>query len=206
MTTTAFQYIFDHAETISIDNKGTVGQTISRDNTVKAVSRGAKIWRFTVKLPDGLRWSVARPYIAAIEYADRYTTGTVQINNPGYNDWLTPYMGNCNSLTGFSATANLSTNTITLSATPSISSGYKFRVGDLIQLGSGHTYSVAADVPYTETIVTLNRPVMEASGSYSLAVGKNVSWNVLVTSMPSWTIFARDQVSWSGPFVFYEVF
>lgn len=31
------------------------------------------------------------------------------------------------------------------------------------------------------------------------------SWTVLCIDFPQWTIFARNQVSWSGPFVFVEV-
>lgn len=31
------------------------------------------------------------------------------------------------------------------------------------------------------------------------------SWTVRCIDFPQWTIFARNQVSWSGPFVFQEV-
>lgn len=31
------------------------------------------------------------------------------------------------------------------------------------------------------------------------------SYTVICTEFPEWTIFARDQVAWSGPFVFMEV-
>ena len=31
------------------------------------------------------------------------------------------------------------------------------------------------------------------------------TYNVICAEFPEWTIFARDQVSWSGPFVFVEV-
>ena len=31
------------------------------------------------------------------------------------------------------------------------------------------------------------------------------SYTVICTEFPEWTIFARNQVSWSGPFVFMEV-
>lgn len=35
--------------------------------------------------------------------------------------------------------------------------------------------------------------------------GSDDSWTVRCIEFPEWTIFARDQVSWSGPFVFTEV-
>lgn len=35
--------------------------------------------------------------------------------------------------------------------------------------------------------------------------GTDESYTVRCVSFPEWNIFARDQVSWSGPFVFVEV-
>lgn len=35
--------------------------------------------------------------------------------------------------------------------------------------------------------------------------GTDKSYTVRCISFPEWTIFARNQVSWSGPFVFQEV-
>lgn len=199
--TSAFQYVFDNAETISINKRRVVGATTTRDNTVRAVSRGGQTWRFTVKLPDGIRWSDARQYIEKMEYLDRTTTGTVQINNSGYNDWLTPYQGDSSST--MSATFS-SGNTITLTAGQAVA-GYNFRAGDLIQLGaSGHVYSVVADVAYNSNTVTLHRPVLDAAGSYTVIRGTDVTWTVICTEFPDWTIFSRDQVSWAGPFIFYE--
>lgn len=122
----AFQWIFDKAETIAVDVRAQVGQTITRNQTVRAVSRGNAIRRFTVKLPDGMRWSDVATYIADIDAANRFTKETIKIDNAGYNSWM--------------------------------------HNGDI------------DDTEYT----------------------------VLCVSMPNWTIFARDQVSWDGPFVFYE--
>jgi hypothetical protein len=199
--TTAFQYVFDYAETISINKRRVIGSTITRDNTVRAVSRGGQTWRFEVKLPDGIAWSQARPYIEKMEYLDRSTVGTVQINNAGYNTWLMKYQGN--SVSTMTATFS-SGSTITLTAGQA-ASGFNFKAGDLIQLGSsGRVYSAAADVAYNSNTVTLNRPVAETAGTYTLIRGPSVTWNVICTEFPSWTIFARDQVSWAGPFIFYE--
>lgn len=36
--------------------------------------------------------------------------------------------------------------------------------------------------------------------------GSPESYTVRCIEFPEWTLFARDQVSWSGPFVFVEVF
>ena len=202
--TTAFQYIFDNAESISINRRSVVAQTQSRDGTVRTVSRGGQLWRFDVKLPDGISWQLLRPYIEAIDYADRYTVGTIQLDNPGYVSWLNAYRGNSANYTGFAASWTQGASSITLTTSPTTTSGFKFRAGDIIQLGTGSVYSVRADVAFNSNTVNLNRPILDATGSGALQVAENVTWSVICTEMPSWTIFARDQVSWSSSFVFYE--
>lgn len=204
MTTTAFQYVFDNAESINFNRKATTAQTIARNGTVRAVSRGGQIWKFEVKLPDGIRWSDARPYIEAIDFADRYTDGTVQINRSGYNSWLTPYLGNCSNTSAITASWTQGNTSITLTGGQA-ASGYNFKAGDLIQLKStGKVYSVVSNVAYNSNTVNLNRPIIDATSSGTLVVGTAVTWKVICADLPQWTIFARDQVSWSGPFVFYE--
>jgi len=83
----AFQWIFDSAESIAPSKRAVVGQSITRNNTVRAVSRGDAIWRFTVKLPDGLRWVDIADDIDAMDAADRFTVETINLNNSGYS-WL----------------------------------------------------------------------------------------------------------------------
>jgi hypothetical protein len=39
----------------------------------------------------------------------------------------------------------------------------------------------------------------------NVAPGSNESYTVRCIQFPEWTIFSRDQVSWSGAFVFIEV-
>ena len=202
--TTIFQTVFDKAESISINTRATVAQTISRSNVVRSVSRGGQIWRFEVKLPDGLPWSELRSVIAGMDIAGRTTVGTVQLNSSGYNSWMIPYQGNASFGIPFSASWTKGSNTITLTASPTISGSYKFRTGDVIQLNTGRVYIVAADVPAASNTVTLNRPVLDATGSGQLKIGKDCTWSVICTDMPQWSIASRNQVSWSGSFVFYE--
>lgn len=201
----SFQWIIDNAESISIDRAEIVGQTVTRNQTVRAVSRGAGIWKFTVKLPDGIAWTDIRGQISTAEKLGRVTSANIAINNSGHS-WLSQYQGNSANTTGFVATSTTGSNTLTLTTSPSTPSGYKFKAGDFIQLGtSGRVYTVAADVPYTSNSVTLHRPVIEASATnISLKVGSDCSWNIVCTQFPSWNLFARDQVAWSGAFVFYE--
>jgi hypothetical protein len=203
--TTAFQTVIDNAEAISFNKRKKVAQTTSRDGTVKSTSLGGQIWEFEVTLPNGPRWSEYRPLIEKMEALDRITVGTIQINKASHS-WLTAYQGNLASLSGIGVTFT-SGNTVTIAsgATGLTAGQFRFRSGDLIQLGSsGKVYSVVDDVAHNGTTITLNRPVREAAGSYTLVVGQSVTWSIICVQFPKWTVFARDQVGWDGPFVFAE--
>jgi len=132
---------------------------------------------------------------------------TVQINDAGYNSWFTAYQGNSVNSTGFEGTWTQGGTTLTLTTSPTTSSGFKFKAGDFIQLGAaGKVYKVAANVAFNSNTVTLHRPIIDATqaSATALPVGINVTWSVICTDFPQWTIFSRDQISWSGAFVFYE--
>jgi hypothetical protein len=203
MSTTAFQTVFDNAQTISFNRKKKVSQTQSRDGTVKATSLGGQIWTFEVKLPDGPRWTDYRPLIEAMENLDRVTVGQVKINNTGQS-WLSAYQGDLTN-TGSVVVSYSSGTTLTITSGATLASGNRFKAGDFIQIGStGSVYTVVSDVVYNNNTITVNRPVRETAGSYTLVVGQAVTWNVICVNFPQWTIFARDQISWDGSFIFAE--
>lgn len=203
--TTAFQTVIDYAETISINRKKKVAQSTSRDGVVKTTSLGGQIWEFEVTLPSGPAWTTFRPLIEKMEYLDRTTVGTIQINKAGHS-YISGYQGNLASTSGITVSFSTgNTVTITAGATGLSSGQYRFRAGDFIQLGAaGKVYSVADDVAHNGSTITLNRPVREAAGSYSLLVGQAVTWSVICVQFPKWTIFNYDQIQWDGPFVFAE--
>lgn len=201
----SFQYVIDSAESISINRLKVAASTTSRDGTVRTTSRGSGSWLFEVKLPDGPRWTDWRQKISKIEALGKTTLGSFYFNNSGHQ-WMVQYQGNSVNYTGFVASITNGSNSITLTTSPTTSSGYKFRAGDIIQLGSsGKCYTVAADVAYNSNTVTLHRPVLDTTATgVSLRVAENCQFFVQCVSFPTWTLFARDQVSWSGPFVFAE--
>ena len=203
--TTAFQTVIDYAETISFNRKKKVAQSTSRDGVVKSTSLGGQIWEFEVTLPNGPSWTTFRPLIEKMEYLDRTTVGTIQINKAGHS-YISGYQGNLGSTSGITVSfSSGNTVTITAGATGLSAGQFRFRAGDLIQLGAaGKVYSVAEDVVYNGATITLNRPVREAAGSYSLIVGQAVTWSVICVQFPKWTIFNYDQIQWDGPFVFAE--
>lgn len=200
--TTAFQWVIDNAESISMDRLKTVAQSTARDGTVRTVARTGQPWRFTVRIPDGPRWTDYRQYISEIEALDRVTVGTIGITNSGHN-WLVKYQGDAADYTAITASWTTG-NTITLTGGQA-TSGFNFKAGDFIQLGSsGSVYTVAADVAFGSNTVTLHRPIIDSAGSATLNVAENCVWSVICTQFPNWTLFARDQVSWEGEFIFVE--
>jgi hypothetical protein len=75
----SFQWIFDGASELAIDRKEVVSSTQSRDGTVRAVSRGQVKKKFTVRYPDGPRWSELYTLIESAEALDRHTSDTITI-------------------------------------------------------------------------------------------------------------------------------
>lgn len=203
----SFQWIFDNAESISISKKAVVAQSITRGNMVRTNKLGGQTWRFDVKLPDGMPWDQWRSYIEAAEALDRYTVDTIGLSHAGYS-YINSYLGDSGNIQ-LQYLSDSNPTTLTISSANSISSGeYFFKTGDWLQLGSGHVYSVTADVPYGSNTITVNRPVIEtanASVTYSAVLGQSVTFNVICVDFPTWNLFQRNQVSWSGNFVFYEV-
>ena len=205
----SFQSVIDNAEQIGILRRPIVAQTISRSNIVRSISRGSNVWRFEVKLPDGPRWTDYRSLISSIESLDKFNTDTIQFNNNGHQ-WLIGYQGNLADKTNVQVTVPASGNTITITSGASglVSGEYRFKAGDFIQLGaSGKCYTVAEDVVYNGTTITLHRPLInETAGSgVVLNVAENCVWTIQCIQFPNWSLFARDQVSGDGTFIFQEV-
>lgn len=89
----SFQWIFNSAETLSINRRDVVGSTQARDGTVKAVSRGTPKKIFTIKLPDGPRWIDIKTDIESAEALDKHTSAVITIEyatHPWYYKNINP--------------------------------------------------------------------------------------------------------------------
>lgn len=205
----SFQWIIDYATNISMERKQIVSSTTSRGGITRTVARGSQIYKFDVTLPDGLKWTTLRPLISQAEKLDKVTTAKIKLNDPGH-DYIVGYQGNASAPQTFKAQWLKNTNFINIvQGGGALTSGYMFRAGDFIQLGTnGHVYNVTEDVPYNTYTVRLHREIMEESNSLGTAefikVGQECEWTVKCINFPSWTIYAHDQVSWSGAFTFVE--
>lgn len=64
----------------------------------------------------------------------------------------------------------------------------------------------AAETLDKVTTATISIPYAKFPWYYNnVNPGTDSSWTVRCVEFPQWTIFARNQVSWSGPFIFVEV-
>jgi hypothetical protein len=94
---------------------------------------------------------------------------------------------------------------------PGSSGAVLFKAGDLIQpnVANGKVYSVVSDVvrgSASTQLVQVHRSILEtpSATAVSLIVGNSVSWKLICTQCPTWTIIERDIVGWNGEFQFYE--
>lgn len=83
----AFQWVFDNAASISVNEREIVGQTETRNETIRAVSRGSSVRKYTVIMPAGMVWQEVAADIAAVDAADRFTVETITFNHT-YQTWL----------------------------------------------------------------------------------------------------------------------
>jgi hypothetical protein len=67
----AFQWIVNNATALSIDGRGVVAATSTRENVIRTVSRGGRVWKFTVSPSPGATYVEARPYLARLDQMDR---------------------------------------------------------------------------------------------------------------------------------------
>jgi hypothetical protein len=203
----SYQWIIDNAESITVVSKAVVARTQSRDGTVRQVARDGAVWQFEVSLASGIPWDTSRRYLEAAEASYNQSANTlVGLYATGQASWLSKYQGNSANYTGFQASWSQGATSITLTTSPSTGVGfYKFRAGDFIQLtSSGKVYKVAADVAYNSNTVTLNRAIIDSSGSGTLQVGPNVLWDVYCTQLPNLSLVGRNQVGFSSSYIFTE--
>ena len=85
--TAPFQWIIDNAVDVQVNHRAVVAHTMSRDQTVRATSRGGVIWRYVVTPSPGLKFSEVATKLAELDTADKFTEETINFGN------VAPYIG-----------------------------------------------------------------------------------------------------------------
>lgn len=83
---------------------------------------------------------------------------------------------------------------------------FEVRLPDGIPWTDLRTNIIAAEALDRYQTATLTIPYAKFPWYYgNVAPGSNESYTVICTQFPEWIISARNQVSWSGSFIFVEV-
>ena len=204
----AFQWIINNAIGMGIDGRGTVAQSITRENVIRSVSRGGRVWKFSVTPSPGATYLEARPYLARLDQMDRIVTAEITLNHVGFEK-LNGYQGTGSGGFTVAVPSGTGVTDVTVTAGALGAGEYVCRAGDWLQIGSSGSVYQVVDDPSTGNgvTVTLNRPVDEAAGTYTGFFGADVTWTVICTTRPTWSLVpagANMLVNWSGDFVFYE--
>lgn len=211
----SFQTIFDIQQSLTVNNRRTVGQQVSRSGQVRVAQYLTSVpWVFTVTPHNFLYYPQVRNVIQAIDNKDRQLPETISFASTNLS-WFTAYQGSlttvqANALT-LAAVPAANSTTITVGNLPSVSSSdFVFKAGDFLQLGV-YPYKVTADVlrgSASTVTVTLHRPVIGTPSVGTLtAVGAACTFYVLAETCPTYTLNPMTNgafVQWDSPFVFRE--
>lgn len=216
----SLQTIINSAQSIEFIRRKLSGQAISRSGQVKIASIASNVpWQMIVEPQPGLPWSESRDILEEIDRLDRIFVEVIDIGNTNPNlSYITAYQGGLSTVQIGAITVDSAANlTITCnmsSVTGTTSGTVCFEAGDFIQLDGNYKY------PYTVTSrvlrgsgstieVPLSRPFIDQAGytevGAGILVGKNVTWQMVMTRKPSYRVIPGRYVEWSEPFQLVEV-
>jgi hypothetical protein len=211
----SFQAIVDIQQSMTVNNRRTVGQQVSRSGQVRVAQYLTSVpWVFTVTPHNYLYYPQVRNIIQTIDNLDRQLPQTITFASTNLS-WFTAYQGDLTTAQANALTLNAvpapNSQTIVVGNLASISpTGYIFKAGDFLQLGA-YPYKVTADVlrgSGTTVNVSLHRPVIGTPSTGTLsAVGNACTFYVLAEQCPTYTLNPMANgafVQWTAPFVFRE--
>ena len=207
----SFQTIFEVQQSMTVNNRRTVGQQVSRSGQMRVAQYLTSVpWVFTVMPHNYLAYATSRQIIQTIDNLDRQLPETIVFNSANLR-WFTSYQGGAATTpttVTLGATPAANSQTLSLANLP-VSTGDIFKAGDFIMIG-GYSYKITADVPYTgaTATVSIHRPVIGSpvSGN-AVACGNNCTFRVLAERCPTYTLTPYPSsalVNWDDAFVFRE--
>lgn len=211
----SFQTIFEIQQSMTVQNRRTVGQQVSRSGQVRVAQYLTTVpWVFTVTPHNYLYYPQVRNIIQVIDNRDRQIPESITFASTNLS-WFTAYQGGLTA--GQAAALTLASvpaanaTTISVGNLPSVASTtYVFKAGDFLQLGL-YPYKVTTDIlrgSGSTVNVTLHRPVIGTVSTGTLtAVGNACTFYMLAEACPTYTLNPMTNgafVQWDSPFVFRE--
>jgi len=194
----SFQTIFDIQQSMTVNNRRTVGQQVARSGYITVAQYLTAVpWVFTVSPHAYLYYPQVRDVIQAIDNKDRQLPESISFATTNLS-WFTTNRGTATvSVLNGAPAANTQTLALTSNGT--------FKAGDFLQVG-GYVYKVTADSAGSS--VGIHRPLIgsPASGT-SLTLGTACTFNVVAEVCPTYTLNPMTSgafVQWDSPFVFRE--
>lgn len=215
----SLQTIIDNCVAITIDRRKVSGYTVSRSGVIKISSIASNVpWQMTVEMHAGMIYSNNRSMLEELDRIDRTQTTTINIgsSNPGLA-YVTAYQGQLSAAQISNITissANVLNVVMNVSSVSASTGTYVFRKGDYwMPTGAyKYPYTVTADVTRgtgSTITVPINRPFIDQAGytevGAGIKVGKDVTWNMLIVSKPSYSVIPYDRIAWDSAFELAEV-
>lgn len=227
----SLQTVVDNAESLNIDRRKSVAQQVTRSEIMRVTETPTRNpWRFNLTLPSSLRYSSARSFLESVDRLDRRQPDIIRFgSNPKLN-WMFRYQGSASSTTLSSIRVISFANSIlTLDVSQAPAGQVLFQPNDIIELGNvnqdiyPYPFTVANSQPVTRTASTISvlthRPnfITADVGNLGITVGSNVSFRMIATEMPTYTLSAGGTLynsdgtvlnnallQWSGEFKLIE--
>lgn len=207
----SFQTIFEIQQSMTVNNRRTVGQQVARSGYITVAQYLTAVpWVFTITPHNYLYYPQVRSVIQAIDNLDRQLPENIFFQSSNLS-WFLEYQGDIPSA-NFSSVVLASApaaNTQTLSITVPTGEGYAFKAGDFIMV-NGYTYKVTADVLRASTPVSvgIHRPLIGtvASGT-QVYIGNDCVFRVVAERCPTYTLTPMANgayVQWDDAFTFRE--
>lgn len=194
----SFQTIVDIQQSMTVNNRRTVGQQYSRSGQVRVAQYLTSVpWVFTVKPHSFLYYPQVRDVIQTIDNADR--------ENPEYITFSSSSLSWFTAMQGTATAATLNGTPATNTQTLALNSNGTFKAGDFIEVG-GYVYKITADSAGSS--VAIHRPLIGSpSSGDTVTLGSDVSFYVVAEKCPTYTLnpYADGAyVEWDDDFVFRE--
>lgn len=194
----SFQTIFEIQQSMTVNNRRTVGQQVARSGYITVAQYLTSVpWVFTVTPHNYLYYPQVRSVIQAIDNKDRQLPETITFNSSNLS-WFTKMQGTATAAT-LNGTPAANTQTLALT------SNGTFKAGDFIMI-SGYTYKITADSAGSS--VSIHRPLIGTpSSGTTVFIGNACTFTVVAESCPTYTLNPMTSgafVQWDEPFIFRE--
>ena len=145
-----FQNIVDIQQKMTVNNRRTVGQQVTRSGQVSVAQYLTSVpWVFTVIPHNYLYYPQVRDVIQAIDNLDRQLPDYIQFSSSTLS-WFTQNQGTA-------TVATLNGTPTPNSQTINLTSNGTYKAGDFISIG-GYVYKITADS--TGSVIFINRPLI----------------------------------------------